>query len=57
MTNDIDQVRIHVAGNVAVVSARSDPVAGRSNRYVDTYERRDHGWLCIHACVWPLQVT
>lgn len=56
-TIDIDQVRIHVAGNVAVVSARSAPMAGRFNRYVDTYERRDHGWLCVHACVWPLQVT
>ena len=24
------------------------------NRYVDTYERRSAGWLCVRACVWPL---
>ena len=54
-TVDIDQVRVHIAGNVAVVSARSCSTPERFNRYVDTYERRDHGWLCVHACVWPLQ--
>jgi Domain of unknown function (DUF4440) len=52
-TIDIDQVRIHVDGDVAVVSARSFTRPGRSNRYVDTYERRE-SWLCVHACVWPL---
>jgi hypothetical protein len=50
----IDQVRVHVAGDVAVVSARTAPRPGRFNRYVDTYARRDHGWRCVHACVWPL---
>jgi len=52
----IDQVAIHVDGNVAVVSARSfrmPPV--KYSRYVDTYERRADGWRCVHACVWPLQ--
>ena len=24
-------------------------------RYVDTYERRGDSWVCVHACVWPLQ--
>ena len=52
---DIDQVRIHVDGDVAVVSARSSTQPGRFNRYLDTYERRDGGWLCVHACVWPLR--
>ena len=50
----IDQVVIHVDGDVAVVSARSFTRPGRYNRYVDTYERREKGWLCVHACVWPL---
>jgi hypothetical protein len=50
----IDEIRIHVAGEVAVVSARSSVRPGTFNRYVDTYERRDGGWLCAHACVWPL---
>ena len=52
---DVDQVRIHVDGNVAVVSARSFSRPGRFNRYIDTYERRPDGWLCVHACVWPLR--
>jgi hypothetical protein len=49
----IDQVVVHVDGNTAVVSARTSR-PGRHGRYVDTYERREHGWLCVHACVWPL---
>jgi hypothetical protein len=53
-TIDVDQVRIHVDGNVAVVSSRSFTRPGRFNRYVDTYERRGGGWRCVHACVWPL---
>ncbi|MGH9243036.1 MAG: nuclear transport factor 2 family protein [Acidimicrobiales bacterium] len=51
---DFDQVRIHVDGDTAVVSARTFTGTDRSSRYVDTYERRDGGWLCVHACVWPL---
>jgi len=51
---DFDQVRIHVDGDVAVVSARTSTGLGRFNRYVDTYERRAGGWLCVHACVWPV---
>jgi Domain of unknown function (DUF4440) len=51
----IDQVAVHVDGNAAVVSARTSRQPGRYSRYVDTYERRDEGWRCIHACVWPLQ--
>ncbi|MGH8775766.1 MAG: nuclear transport factor 2 family protein [Jiangellaceae bacterium] len=54
---DIDQVSIHIAGDVAVVSARSSRRPGVFSRYVDTYARRDHGWLCVHACVWPLQAA
>jgi len=51
----IDEVVIHVAGNTGTVSARSR-VVGRAhrNRYLDTYERRDGRWVCVHACVWPL---
>jgi ketosteroid isomerase-like protein len=49
-----DQLRIHVDGNTAVVSARTTRQPGRYGRYVDTYERRGDGWLCVHACVWPL---
>jgi hypothetical protein len=48
-------VRVHIDGDTAVVSARSFSRPGRFNRYVDTYERRDGRWLCVHACVWPLQ--
>jgi len=50
----IDQVRVHVAGDVAVVSARSSARPDRRSRYVDTYRRRQGRWLCVHACVWPL---
>ena len=50
----IDQVAVHVDGNTAVVSARTSRQPGRYSRYVDTYERRENGWLCVHACVWPL---
>jgi len=52
----IDEVVIHVAGNTGTVSARtrSDTRPHRHNRYLDTYERRDGRWLCVHACVWPL---
>jgi len=53
-TIEIDQVRIHVDGDTAVVSARSFTRPDHFNRYVDTYERRDGGWRCVHACVWPL---
>ena len=51
----IDQLRIHIDGNTAVVSSRSSARPGRSSRYLDTYERREDVWLCVHACVWPLQ--
>ena len=50
----IDQVRIHVDGNSAIVTSRSHTRPGQFNRYVDTYERREGRWLCVHACVWPL---
>jgi hypothetical protein len=53
-TLGIDQVVVHVDGDVAVVSARSFRSPERSNRYIDTYERRDGRWVCVHACVWPL---
>ena len=51
----IDQVQVHVAGNSALVSARTS-AAGRTsrNRYLDSYERRADGWFCVHACVWPV---
>jgi hypothetical protein len=51
----IDQVAVHVDGDTAVVSARTSRQPERYRRYVDTYERRGDGWLCVHACVWPLQ--
>jgi hypothetical protein len=50
----IDQLAIHVAGEVAIVSARSSTRPGQHNRYVDTYERQAAGWRCVHASVWPL---
>ena len=50
----IDQVAIHVDGDVAVVSARTSRTPGQYRRYVDTYERRENGWICVHACVWPI---
>jgi Domain of unknown function (DUF4440) len=53
-TLDIDQLVVHVDGDVAVVSARSFRRPGKFNRYVDTYQRRADGWVCVHACVWPL---
>jgi Domain of unknown function (DUF4440) len=53
-TLDIDQVQVHVVGDVAVVSARSITARGRFARYVDTYLRHGGSWRCVHACVWPL---
>lgn len=53
-TLDIDQLSIHIDGDTAVVSARTSSKPGQYNRYIDTYQRRDQGWLCVHACVWPL---
>jgi Domain of unknown function (DUF4440) len=53
----IDQVVVHVDGNTAIVSARTSRQPGKYGRYVDTYERRDGGWLCVHACVWPLALA
>ena len=50
----LDQVVVHVDHNTAVVSARTSRQPGKYRRYVDTYERRDGGWVCVHACVWPL---
>lgn len=54
-TLTFDQLVIHVDGDVALVSARSSTRPDRHNRYMDTYERRGGGWLCVHACVWPLK--
>lgn len=51
----IDQVAVHVDGDTAVVSARTSRGTDAHNRYLDTYERRDNGWVCVHACVWPLR--
>jgi Domain of unknown function (DUF4440) len=53
----IDQAAIHVDGDTAVISARTSRQPGDFSRYVDTYERRGGEWLCVHACVWPLQAT
>lgn len=50
----IDQVHVHIDDDVAVVSARTSRKRGSYSRYIDTYQRRDGGWLCLHACVWPL---
>ena len=50
----LDQVVVHTDGNSAVVSGRTSRQPGRYGRYVDTYERREGGWVCVHACVWPL---
>ena len=54
-TLGIDQVAVHVDGDVGIVSARSFTRPGRYSRYIDTYERRGDGWTCVHACVWQLQ--
>lgn len=51
-TLTIDQVVVHVDGDTAIVSARSSIHPGRYSRYIDTYARRDNGWVCVHACVW-----
>lgn len=53
-TIEIDQIRVHVDGDTAVVSARTCSRPDTFNRYVDTYQRYDGEWLCLHACVWPL---
>jgi hypothetical protein len=51
----IDQVVVHADGNTAFVSARTSTQHGRYSRYLDTYERREDGWTCVSACVWPLR--
>ena len=53
----LDQIVVHVDGNTAVVSGRTRRRPGRYSRYVDTYERRDGSWVCVHACVWPLPAS
>lgn len=53
-TIEIDQVVVHVEGDVAIASARSSTRPGQFNRYVDAYRRRNGSWLCYSACVWPL---
>jgi hypothetical protein len=53
----IDQVVVHIDGHTGVVSARTSRAPGKFSRYLDTYERRGDGWLCVHACVWPLAMT
>ncbi len=52
----VDELAIHVAGDLATVSARSRSAgqSGPGNRYLDSYRRRDGQWKCVHACVWPL---
>jgi hypothetical protein len=50
---EIDQVHVHVDGNTAVVSARTDWGApDNQGRYADTYEKRDGSWVCTHATIW-----
>lgn len=51
----IDQLVIHVDGNTAAVSARTLRLPNSSNRYLDTYERREGEWRCVHSCAWPLE--
>jgi hypothetical protein len=52
----IDELVIHVEGDTELVSARTSRRATDGhNRYVDTYERRNGIWRCVHACVWPLK--
>ncbi len=55
-TLTVDELAIHVAGDTATVSARTTnaDTPDRHNRYLDTYQRRDGDWVCVHACVWPL---
>jgi hypothetical protein len=54
---EVDQLVIHVAGDTAIVSARSRSDKPGSRRYLDTYQRVGGSWLCVHACVWPLQTA
>lgn len=55
---EIDQVVIHVDGDSAVVSARCTSDKVRYSRYVDSYHRDPaRGWICFHACVWPLKAA
>jgi Domain of unknown function (DUF4440) len=53
----LDQVVIHIDGDTAVVSGRTSRQPGTHRRYLDTYERLPEGWRCVHACVWPLELT
>lgn len=50
----IDEVRVHVDGDAAIVSARTTGGTGKFSRYLDTYARREDGWRCVHASVWPI---
>jgi hypothetical protein len=54
---ELDQVVIHVGGDTAVVSGRTSREPGTFRRYIDTYERRNDAWRCVHACVWPLSAS
>ena len=52
---DIDDVRIRLIGDVAIIHARTSykTASGepRHGRYTDVWARRDGGWLCISAHV------
>ncbi len=52
----VDQVVVHVSGDVAVVAGRITRDGTSFRRYVDTWVRRsdDAGWSCVHGCLWPL---
>ena len=52
---EIDDVRIRLIGDVAIIHARTRyrTQAGepRHGRYTDVWARRDGGWLCVSAHV------
>ena len=52
----VDQVVVHVSGDVAVVAGRITRDGATFRRYVDTWARRpdDRDWTCVHGCLWPL---